>query len=65
MVQLAEVCGSNPVIGKIYIEHCLLSTVLKRKRGREWLMENNGSSIVEHASIIQMLTTTLGNALPN
>ena len=28
---LPEVCGSNPVIGKIYIEHlftCLLSTVL-------------------------------------
>ena len=25
-----EVRGSNPVIGKIYIEHCLLSTVKKR-----------------------------------
>ena len=37
---IPEVRGSNPVIGKIYIEHCLLSTVLKRrkqrKRGREW-----------------------------
>ena len=34
-----EVCHSNSVIGKIYIEQCLLSTVLKRqnkeKRGRE------------------------------
>ena len=32
--------GSNLVMGKIYIEHCLLSTVLKKttikKRGREW-----------------------------
>ena len=28
---LAEVCGSNPVIGKIYIEH-LLSTLLKRQK---------------------------------
>ena len=30
-----EVRGSNPVIGKIYIEHlftCLLSTVLKRRK---------------------------------
>ena len=26
---IPEVCGSNPVISKIYIEH-LLSTVLKR-----------------------------------
>ena len=26
-----EVRGSNPVLGKIYIEHCLLSTVLKRQ----------------------------------
>ena len=41
---IPEVRGSNPVIGKIYIEHlftCLLSPVLKRrksreKRGREW-----------------------------
>ena len=24
-----DVCGSDPVIGKIYIEHCLLSTLLK------------------------------------
>ena len=47
MAQLAEwllptpeVRGSNPVIGKMYIKHCLLSTGLKRqkcrKRGREW-----------------------------
>ena len=35
----AEVCGSNPVMGKIYVQF-LLSTVLRRqnkeKRGREW-----------------------------
>ena len=47
MTQLAErslltpeVRGSNPVIGKIYIAHFSLSTVLKdeskEKRGREW-----------------------------
>ena len=30
-----EVCGSNPVINKIYIEHCLLSTVLKRRKQRK------------------------------
>ena len=37
MVQLAkqslltpEVHGSNPVIGEIYIEHCVMSTELKR-----------------------------------
>ena len=39
-----EVRGSNPVIGKMYIGHCLLSTVLKRqkcrKRGREWTILN-------------------------
>ena len=29
-----EVRGSNPVIGKIYIEHCLLSAVLKIKKKR-------------------------------
>ena len=32
---IPEVRGSNPVIGKIYIEHlftCLLSTVLKRRK---------------------------------
>ena len=37
---IPEVRGSNPVIGKNYIEQCLLSTVLKtrnkEKRGREW-----------------------------
>ena len=27
-----EVHGLNPVIGKIYIEQCLLSTVLKRQK---------------------------------
>ena len=27
-----EVRGSNTVIGKIYIEHCSLSTVLKSRR---------------------------------
>ena len=27
-----EVCGSNPIIGKVYIEYCLLSTVLKRRK---------------------------------
>ena len=27
-----EVRGSNLVIGKFYIEHCLLSTVLKRRK---------------------------------
>ena len=35
-----EVCGSNSIIGKIYIEYCLLSTVMKRRkedqRGLEW-----------------------------
>ena len=35
-----EVRGSNPVIGKFYIEHYFLSTVLKRRKyrksGREW-----------------------------
>ena len=34
VAQLIEVNnrGSNPVIGKIYIEHWLLSTVLKRRK---------------------------------
>ena len=27
-----EVCGSNPVMGKIYIGYFLLSTVLKRRK---------------------------------
>ena len=44
-----EICGSNPVIGKIYIEH-LLSTILKfektkrikEKRGREWSIFKKG-----------------------
>ena len=27
-----EVRGANPVIGKIYIEHCLLSAVYKRQK---------------------------------
>ena len=27
-----EIRGSNPAIGKIYIEQCLLSTVLKRQK---------------------------------
>ena len=35
-----EVRGSNPDIGKVFIEYYLLSTVLKRrkqrKRGQEW-----------------------------
>ena len=31
----SDVHISNPVIGQIYIEH-LLSTVLKRRGGREW-----------------------------
>ena len=38
VAQLTEVGGSNPDIGKIDIEHCLLSigkTKIK-KRGREW-----------------------------
>ena len=30
-----EVCGSNLVIGKIYIEHCLLSTVLKSQQKKK------------------------------
>ena len=32
---IPEVCGLNPVTGKIYLEHlctCLLSTVLKRQK---------------------------------
>ena len=37
---IPEVRGSTPVIGKILLNICLLSTVLKRrkkiKRGREW-----------------------------
>ena len=28
----AEVRCSNAVVGKMYIEHCLLSTVLKRRK---------------------------------
>ena len=42
VTQLAEhllptpvVCSSNPVIGKIDIEHCLLSTVLKRRKKKK------------------------------
>ena len=27
-----EVCSSNTVIGKVYIEHCLLSTALMRRK---------------------------------
>ena len=30
-----EVRGSNSVIRKIYIEHCLLSTVLKRRKKKK------------------------------
>ena len=40
LLPISEVRSSNPVIGKNYIEQCLLSTVLKtrnkEKRGREW-----------------------------
>ena len=35
LLQIPEVRGSNPVIGKIYIEHlftCLLSSLLKRRK---------------------------------
>ena len=32
LLPIPEVHGSNPVIGKIYIEHCLLSTVYKRQK---------------------------------
>ena len=35
LLPIPEVCGSIPVIGKIYIENlftCLLSTVLKRQK---------------------------------
>ena len=39
LLPIPEVRGSNPVIGKKYIEH-LLSTVFEKtkikKRGREW-----------------------------
>ena len=39
---IPEVRGSNPVIGKVFIEYCLLSTVLKsrskRTRDRERLI---------------------------
>ena len=31
LLPIPEVRSSNPVIGKIYIEHCLLSTVWKIK----------------------------------
>ena len=30
-----EVRGSNQVIGEIYIEHCLLSTVLERRKNKK------------------------------
>ena len=34
---IPEVCGSNPITSKVFIEYSLLSTVLKRrKRGWEW-----------------------------
>ena len=35
LLPIPEICSSNPVIGKIYIEHlftCLKSTVLKRRK---------------------------------
>ena len=32
LLPIPEVRSSNPVIGKIYIEHCLLSTVLKKMK---------------------------------
>ena len=32
LLPITEVRGSNPVIGKIFIVHCLLSTVLKRQK---------------------------------
>ena len=31
LLLIPEVCSLNPVIGKIYVEHCLLPTVLKRR----------------------------------
>ena len=48
LLPIPEVCCSNPLIGKVFIEHCLLSTVLKRrkerKRGREsHLLKNKGT----------------------
>ena len=37
-----EICGLNPVIGKLLLNICLLSIVLKRpksrKRSQEWLI---------------------------
>ena len=48
------VYGSNQVIGKIYMEHCLLSTKLKRqnkeKRSREWPILKNK----QHLLILDM-----------
>ena len=42
---IPEVCSLSPVIVKYFIEQCLLSTVLKRrklrKRGREWPILKN------------------------
>ena len=32
LLLIPEVRSSNPVISKIYIEHCLLSTILKRQK---------------------------------
>ena len=41
-----EICGSNPGIGKLLSNICLLSIVLKKrkikKRGREWPIFKNG-----------------------
>ena len=47
-----HVRGSNPFIGKFYVKHCLLSTVLKRrkyrKRGRDWPISKNIFSTVRY-----------------
>ena len=31
LIPAPEVRGSNPVISKFYVKHCLLSTLLKRR----------------------------------
>ena len=34
-----EIRGSNPVIGKIYLDYQLYKKTKKGKRGREWLIK--------------------------
>ena len=63
---IPETRGSNPVIGKIYIEHCIVKTKINKKeagngsflkkRGRKGVGKNNQRTDIKQTGML--LTTT-------